>query len=247
MSDYFSDKFIECLERFYGDSGVSDGSFRTYVARYRTICDYLGKDFLEFTEDDAKRYFDGLIQKYINADCKKSSIYSKLTCFSRLAEYIQVVVLLDSYVNPFKNIIINAPSADLQVARIPSAGDVDKILTAAPSKMYYVIFALAFRTALSVKDIVTLRKSSIVESEGILLVRLSKKERLVPLPEDIVVLLKDYISTMSFVDSEGHLFYNEYNNVLTELNIYKRFQRIVEKLGLDSRYSMQRFLKSLIL
>ena len=27
--------------------------------------------------------------------------------------------------------------------------------------------------------------------------------------------------------------------MLTELNIYKRFQRIVEKLGLDSRYSIK--------
>ena len=240
-SEYFSDLFVEYLERFYNSSDLSEDSFRTYVSRLRPLCDTLEKDFLEITETDARLYFDKLLNKCIEGECKRSSVYSKQACYSRIAEYIQVVIGHKGFVNPFRNIMIEAPAPDLQVKRIPTASDVDNILSAAPDKMYYVIFTLAFRTALPLNDIVTLKKTNISVSNGVVVIYLhkGKKERLIPLPEDVVFLLQDYIDSMEYIDEQGHLFYNKYKNVLNGWNIHYCFQQIVSKLGFDSTYSIK--------
>lgn len=241
-SEYFSQDFVECISLFFQTESVSRASMGTYMSRLRTICNELKKDFLEITEDDVDRYFSNLRSLCMVGKGKKSSVYSKWACYNRIGEYIsQLEGYLGSYSNPFSCISLDAPTGELNFHRIPTMADVDKLLSKAPNRTYYLVFVLAFRTAMAVSEIVDLRKSSFSRSEGRLFVQTGAggKKKLLPLPEDVALLVEKHIDAMDYSDSEGHLFYNKYNNVLHEVNIRKCFKSILSKLNLDSTYSIK--------
>lgn len=238
-SEYFSESFIEILDSFFAEVAISESSMGTYISRLRSLCDTLKKDFLEIGEEDVDGYFSALHAKNVAGQCKKSSIYSKWTCFNRIADYVTSYLPEGEYENPFSGITIDSPSPEVKLYRIPTTEDVDKILSKAPNKMYYLVFVLAFRTALTLGEIVDLRISSLAENEGKLFVQIGNKGRILALSEDVSELLQDYISTMPYKDEKGHLFYNQYNNPLTGVNVRKCFRLLLKKLDLDATYSMK--------
>ena len=240
-SEYFSEEFVEYISLFFQTESISRASMGTYLSRLRTICDALKKDFLEITEEDVDRYFSNLRSLCKAGKCKKSSIYSKWACYNRIGEYIVQLVGCEDYVNPFSNISLDIPSNELNFHRIPTMEDVDKILSRVPNRTYYLVFVLAFRTALSVSEIVGLKISSFSKSGDKIFVQTGgrSKKKLLPLPDDVADLVVKHISSMDYQDSEGHLFYNRYNNPLHEVNIRKCFKSILGKLDLDSTYSIK--------
>ncbi len=238
-SDYFSDVFMEYVTLFFETEAVSQSSMLSYMSRLRTLCDTLGKDFLDITEDDADRYFSNLRTACRAGKCERSSVYSKWTCYNRIGGYIERQMGGD-YSNPFSGISLELPSSELVYSRIPTMDDVDKILSKVPNRTYYLVFVLAFRTALSVSEIVRLKVSSFVKSEDKLLIQTQgHKSRLLPLPEDVANLVEGHMASMSFQDEEGHLFYNKYNNALHAVNVRQCFKSILDSLNLDATYSIK--------
>lgn len=242
--DYFSDTFVNCLEDFYKSQQLSDRTFNEYISRIRTITDYLKKDFLDIDKADAESYFASLENKNRNGNAKYSSIYAKRSCFNKIADFIAKECSYVEYVNPFKNIFLKAPTGEIQVNRIPTTAELDKILSSASSEMYYLIYALVYRVALSLEEILSLSLHNIVESNGTYAIHMPAKnpkdsERLVALPDDISALLLSFIDKMTYVDEKGHLFYNKYNNPLNRHNFYTQLKKSFESAGIDYPYTMK--------
>lgn len=239
-SEYFSEEFMDLLDRYFSESPlISNSSKETYVTRLRVLCDALGKDFLEITKDDAEVYFSKLLASCADGSGKKSSVYAKKVFYQKIAQYIIGTGWNERYENPFTDIAVSRPSPDVQYYRIPTTEDVDRILSKAPDKMYYLVFVLAFRTALTLSELVNLKISSFAKNGDNLFVQLGGKKGLLPLSDDVSALVLDYISSMNYVDDEEHLFYNKYNNALTRCNVQKCFREILKKLNLDATYSMK--------
>ncbi len=236
--------FESIFNNYMIENDYSPRTRSEYYRRICMICDWCGKDFFELTREDAQAYFLFLQGQYYAKDISTRTIYSRMNTYSGFANHIQSNHLLDDYINPFTDIKVVTPTNNgLPIRNIPSSASVDRILDSAPDEMYYLVFTLAFRVGLFLSEIVALTLSHVVESNNVIFlhcnVRRTVPERMVPLPDDVGVLLKNYIAHMTYTDEAGHLFYNKYKNPLTCDNVESRIRKIVKSGGFDINYSMR--------
>lgn len=243
-SDYFSDKFVDCFY-LYLDDLASNGAAESYWSVVRILCDYTKKDFLDIDEHDADAFYKYMMVRAQEGSLKNTTVNMRLSCYKNLANFITTNFPTWNYVNPFVRLRPLDYTAGIKPSKIPTLKEIDAILDAAKeSDMYYLIITLAFRVALSVADITSMRLHNVKNNDTGLYLHFAKKsrsdtEKVVPLPEDVSILLSDYINSMPYVDADGHLFYNKYNNPLTMRNVDSAISKYVEKSGIDNKYTLK--------
>jgi len=242
---YFSDIFSDCLAAY-----VSDYSSRTakeYTGAVRALCAYLRKDFLEITPKDAGVFFD-YMKKRVQCESLTVTTYNnRLYCYKNLALYIIANYPDIVFENPFLLIESIPYEISIKASRVPSLEEIDIMLsTCLENPMCYLIFSLAFRASLSSSDIVALKLSYIKQIDNCVTLVFPadashKDVRKVALPEDVSVLLLNYVNAMSYTDSAGHLFYNKYGNPLTLRNLDALVKKLIQKSGISSKYTLKDF------
>lgn len=245
-SKYLSDMF----ERYWRQYAATLKNERT-EAEYRSavslLCDYAKKDFLAITEQDADAYFHYLTKRVIEGTLKKTTLNGRLYILNQVASYITENFPEEHYRNPF---LLVQPERgiknDINPSSIPSLAEIDQFLSHVDSPMYYLIFCMAFRIALSAMDIVSLKLSIVQKFDDNYCLHYPPQDRFTPdrvvvLPKDIEELLLNYISNMSYIDEKGHLFYNKHHNPLTPRNLDAYFERTLKASGIETKYTLKDF------
>lgn len=244
--NFLSELFMDYFAEYVNQNGMSDNTRKEYLYRIRHVCDWCEKDFLDIGVSDAERYFNYLQNLYATGDITRRTIYGRYNTCCNLASFVQGQGSMEGYRNPFASIKIHTPeNTRVPLHSIPSSEAMDIILAKAPDEMYYLVFALAFRVAFSLSEILSLTLSHIVESGDVIFVRCNARKtipaRTVALPEDVANIMRHYIDNMPYVDAEGHLFYNKYKNPLTMDNVNKRLRKIMSECDFDEKYSLRGF------
>lgn len=243
--NYLSELFMGYFENFINQNAMSDNTRKEYLYRIKHICDWCGKDFLDLSVLDAERYFAYLQNQYATQDITRRTIYGRYNTYCNVASFIQNQGV-SGYRSPFTSIKINTPLNNrVPLHSIPSSESMDTILEKAPNEMYYLIFALAFRVAFSISEILSLTLNHVVVSGDETFIRCNARKtipaRTVALPKDIAGILHHYIDNMDYMDTEGHLFYNSRKNVLTMDNVNKRLRKIMNDCNFEENYSLRGF------
>lgn len=242
--EYISNDFLEFFDKFAIAEGISEKTKKEYLYRVNYMVQHLKKDFLDITEADADAYFHTLQVSFYNHDISKRTIYNRYSLYKNLGSYIERQFPEYGYVNAFESIVVNIPdNSQVDITKIPTTAEIDLMLSNAPNQMVYLIIALVYRVGLTSSEIHSLKLPQVVDIEGntfIVMGRGTVKERFVALPEDIKVLLKEYITSLSYMDEEKHLFYNKYNNPLTAVNTCSILSSLTQKCGFgDKKYTFK--------
>ena len=174
--NFISELFMDYFAEFINQNAMSDSTRKEYLYRIRHICDWCEKDFLDISVQDAENYFHFLQNQYVTQDITRRTIYGRYNTYCNVAAFIQNLGV-DGYKSPFTSIKIYTP-VNNQVAlhSIPSSESMDIILEKAPDEMYYLIFALAFRVAFSLSEILTLTINHVVVSDDVTFIRCNARK-----------------------------------------------------------------------
>ena len=244
--EFFIEKFNEYLSVFCA-SLKNQRTAIEYCRCISLICTHFKKDFLEITRDDAITFFSYMENRVALGTLKKSTVNSRNSCYNKVANFITERYPDSGYANAFATIpSMRGVKNNISPSRIPSMSDIDALLSHAPSSMYYLIFCLAFRVALSASDIIGLKAKNVQKIDDNYCIHYPAKnkfspDRVVVLPRDIESLLSKYISELSYLDEEGHLFYNEHKNPLTLRNLDAAFERALKASEIKERYTLKDF------
>lgn len=235
---------LDYLDAYITENGLGVRTKAEYAGRMAQLCRYVGKEFLSISKTDADAYASYLHTRCQNGSISSHTVYSRLNTFRRLSTYIEQCGDVVSYESPFKEMKIVTPAYNgVRIQKVPSSNHLDMILENAPNEMYYLVFSLALRTSLYVSEIVALTTSHILESGDNLFVKCNvrrvSEERTIVLPDDIALLMRNYLSGLSRVDEQGHLFYNRNGNPLTIDNIEKRLRGIIKKAGIEEKFTIR--------
>ncbi len=195
-----------------------------YVGYIRILCEYVCKDFMEITLEDAHRTFHNWKERIRSGELSKKTVCVRLSCYNSLARYIESVEG-DEYRNPFEHIERPEVADKINPLNVPTLEEMDRIMSAASSDtMAFLIFALVSRCAISATNITRITKDSVINEGGRVGLIFSetavyKSDNVVMLPDDVATLFMSYIQLPGFRDKEGHIFYNKHNRPLTIKNL----------------------------
>lgn len=241
--EYYSDKFKQILSD-YKQTLRAERTFVEYTRITALICNFLKKDFLDIDESDAEKYFNTIKASIRTGEVTRKTVGMRLSCCNSISKFIEKQYEEIVYDNPFKGISRPETNACISPTSIPSIEELDAIMTQAKKEgdAVFLIMALATRMSLSSTAIVKLTKNDILEENGLHYLKTepvsTKPANLIMVPSDVDTILTHYISLME-TDSEGHLFFNKYNNPLTIRNLDTITKRVVKASGVTTQYTIK--------
>lgn len=245
FSEYMSENFIEDILLPFLQRAKTKRTAVEYVGYLRILSDYLQKDFLDITEEDASHVFDNWRGRVFSGTLSKKTVCVRLSCYRSLSKYIMEEYgdLYPNFINPFEDIERPEINDSLKYESIPSMEEIDAIFSQAQDdKMYYLILSLATRACLPSSKITKITRSSISIDDNIvgLHIKDSKgNENFIVLPDDVGELLLTYLDELTSVDEAGHIFYNKHGHPLTIKNLDTRITQLVNAAGLENHYTLK--------
>lgn len=220
-----------------------------YLRNINEFSNYIGKDILQASKQDANNYVDYLDVKVKNGDLSPKSCYNKISSVSSFYTFLATKYEDEHIVNYMLD--VNRPDIDILVSkdRIASYEDIDKILNVArmmPDKTMFTLLTIIIKCGLTLSEISNLKKGphgNIIQDKngnyGILF--MSKyKNRFVKLPDDVITILNDYLDSRT--DDEPYVFVQQNGSKLNERAVERRMARIVKKaLGTAANLTIRDF------
>lgn len=245
---YYSEVFSDILADYLSQVRNSRTAYE-YEGYVMLLCNYCKKDFLDIREEDARSFFNYMESKRENGSLSGKTICVRLSCYRAITRYIQKEYEDLALHNAFASIKRPNVSDEICKINIPSMEELDLVLSAAKAEpVYYCILALATRLALSATNIIKLTTHNIQVIDNRVVLQISqeskrKEEFFVRLPEDVAMILSDYMDTLSEeqLDAAGHLFYNRHGHPMTLKNLDDGITRIIKRSGLIKKYTMKDF------
>lgn len=239
---YMSEYFAERIYPAFASTKKKQRTAEDYFKAARMICDFSKKDFLLLTKEDAKAYFEYLKKQEAEGKISSRTIKVRFVGYNQLARFICAGYPEQMKENPFEHIALPFTEEHIKYQRIPTMGEIDKLLTAAwDDEQMFLILCLICRMGLTASETVRLKKQQIVEIDektiGIIcLEKDGKTEVLRPIPEDVKDLLLDFIKNNGV---ENELFHNEWNKPLTERNLDYLIKKYSALAGIETKCSVK--------
>lgn len=246
-SPYFSETFYGTIWPRYSSTIRNHRTAAEYFSNICHVCDYLEKDFLSISCEDAYRYADYLNSMYSHEKLSLKTINARIGTCRRMSDFIAQNGIIDGYNAPFSDIKVLPVNDNVSVNNIPSMKEFDAILSAAKDdEQLYLILALAGRAALNASTILRLRQGNIIEKDEHVCLYLAQtsafnQDRVIVLPKDVGSLLMEYLENHNFNSTDGHIFFNKHGRPLTLRNLDAAVEKVVRASGIDHRYTIKDF------
>ena len=243
-SIYFSDKFINILT-IYCDNRRSKRTAKEYWSVCRIICDFLQKDFLEISREDAKKYFDYLEEECQKGNIKDTTINHRFYVCKSVAMQVNNISPELGFGQPFSYFSSLEIDPELKANKLASTKDIDKLLIACEDNLkMYLMISLAYRMALSTSEVANIKEDDFTYTDGELYLTVTSDAigadyKLLRVPEDIEILINKYLSVREYADENRYLFYNRVKKKITVRNIDSMFMGVVARAGLKTRYTFK--------
>lgn len=233
---YLRKEFKDYLEHFLANHIRAERTKVEYRRNVAMLCNYLKKDFLDISEDDASSFLSYMAKRVSDGELTKETYNVRKACFNVIAQYIVDEHPEEGFENPFSWHMPYKVVEGIRVKAIPSLSDADKLLEESrENKMYYLIFSMVLRMALTSSEIISLKKDRIQLVDGGLCVVFTNANgsisRAIRVPEDVEELLLDYLK--SWHSADDYLFHNKYKNPLTLRNLDTAVKKYATKAGVS--------------
>ncbi len=248
LSDYCSDDFKSYMKQFSVQVIDNPATLTEYIGNVNMLCEYCHKDFLDIGYDNARQYIDFLTGRYHNRQISRKTIYSRLSEYNTIAQYVEDTFSETGYTNPFK--LIKRPEIDwndIDPKRIPSMNQMDEVMSKAMESgiQTYAMFALATRACMTKSDILHLKRDYIVKEEGRTYLHYPAKkksgnDRYIPLPKDLAVIVDEF-NDYCIPNEDGYMFLNESGNTLSERMAEYTIAKLIESCDFDEHFTLKDF------
>lgn len=235
---YISNEIRTLFWPLYARKLKSDKSRKTYWSDIVSFTEILKKDFLEITQEDVDYFYYYHTKK---APVKLATLQKKfreLSAFSDfIAENITGILGRDIIFENYFFSYLTELNAQVQMAKghIPTVQEMDKLLQLAAKNniMHYAIFTLIYRCAVRPSELIRIRPADFLYNpEGCYLkVGEKKKERIIPLPEDVTDILEQYKRTR--LQQIPSFFYNKAHMPFNERALERLVQEYAENAGIS--------------
>ena len=235
-SIYMSEFFLNEIFPAFATKFKAETTVNEYFSAMCLYCDYMKKDFLDETFDDAISYSNYLKSKISDGSFATSTYIVRLSSYRAMEDFLTKFypgVLSDT---PWHK--IQRPHLDSSISpeRIPSITQLDMLLEKSKDlgTMWYVLISLVIRCALTANEVISLKKSDFqIEGDHMYLHLDTKrrdvkftKERQLRLTDDVRELIEKHIATMEYCDDSGHLFYNNRKKALSQKNLQDALHKL---------------------
>lgn len=241
-SAYYSEKISGTLLPMFLKSYTNQRTSKEYNNYINALCDYLKKDFLDITYEDAQKYYNFLYSKHFYGYISQKTIDSRFSCYRTFGRFISENDLHDGYKNPFLKIRPKTIDDTIDITNIPAMQELDMIMNSCKNDMFFLILALAGRAAMKTSEILHIRCSDITIDGETVIIEMHRKNansRFVILPDDVSALMIKYLENYVAYGEGQYLFYNRYHNPLTSRNLDAAVKRIVKKSGVPHCYTLK--------
>lgn len=213
----------------------SDTTIPSYLADIDEIMNYFQKDFLNIGKKDIEKYFQKLQMQVEQDILKPSTMAKKFRELHSFAEFIcenrEKYMIDTSFQDGFLPYLKYVAKQEKYTKSIP-VEHIDRLFDAAKEdKMAYTILILLYRTGLSSREIVNLKYDDFAAYDNGAYVSVSGRKELCYLPEDVFVVLEQYMKQKP--ESE-HLFINSRGNPLNLMYISRMMKKYTERAGIPS-------------
>lgn len=235
-SEYMSDFFVNEVFPAFATGFKAKTTVNEYFSAICLYCDFMKKDFLDETFDDAMGYANYLQARIKDGKFATSTYIVRMSAYRAMEDFLMKFYPGTLTDTPWHK--IQRPHLDSSISpeRIPSIEQLDMLLERSKDlgPMWYVLIALVIRCALTATEVISLKKTDFqVEGDYMYLhldtkrrdVKLTK-ERQLRLTDDVRELVEKHIATMPFCDEAGHLFYNSRKKALSQKNLQDNLHKI---------------------
>ncbi len=236
----------DTLERFQDYLTVELRLSRQTVDTYMRECRMLSR----FSEDegqsvadlDANEIVSYLVQRRGAQGVDQRTVAKIISAIRALYQFL----VIDDYRPDNPALLLEVPRAEQRVPGVLRVDEIDTLLasidTSTPRGMRdRALFELIYSCGLRISEAVELRLNSIHVREGLVRVRgKGDRERLVPLGEEAVQRLADYLERgrpqlLRPKKRTDMLFLNNRGEGLSRKGMWKRFRELVGKTGIDAK------------
>lgn len=212
----------------------------------------IGHDPLKLTLDEAKEYYNYLINRINNNSLSYSTAVTRLSTVRSICDFIENYSSAHGlkYNNFFKEISLPEADKTIKEEDIPSIKDIDSILKVIKKnkdEKSFLIVSLTVKCALTSSEISSINYENIVmDTFGNLCINLPPKgrgkvSRFIKLSDDVAKLLDNYINKNSI--NTGPIFINKRKTRIkprdTERMIEKYCDICIQNKLIKKKYTMQ--------
>lgn len=244
-SEYMTEYFIEDIFPAFSNTIKAERTKVEYFSAICLYCDFMQKDFLEQTMNDALDYTMSLTAKISDGKFSKTTLVTRISCYRKLEEFIRDFYGEDMCKRCWAKIQMPSLDSSISKDRIPSVEDIDILLDNAKSEgfMWYVIISLVVKCALTASELVNIRRDNFINEHGEVYIYLADKgrpvnfqeKRYMKMPKDMRDLFLSYIVTVP-KDSDV-IFFNNAGRPLTLKNIDDALKRMYA--GYKKKYTIK--------
>ncbi|MDD3128883.1 MAG: site-specific tyrosine recombinase XerD [Candidatus Izemoplasmatales bacterium] len=223
----------------------------TITSYERDLNDYLDfikknyeiKDYNKISQEHIKNYVKSLTRK----DIKATSITRKLSSIHSFHKYLSNEDLVDRDVSEK----IKKPKTKKSLPTVLNIQEINAIINLTYKTdetldlRNRALLELAYGSGLRVSELLDLNIADLHLNKGLVTVfGKGSKERIVPLGENTIQALKDYIiNARPILDpkSQNTLFVNKFGNKLSRIGFYKIVQNLADKASINKKISPHTF------
>lgn len=179
------------------------------------------------------------LKKLKEKNYTKKAIARKIASLRSFFKFLTINEFIDK--NPMST--IKSPKVKLEesLPKFLTVSDIEiifnklkdrSIFNSRKSQRYYLIVRLLYSTMARVSELCSIKIKNVDFDKGYIRLRgKGNKERIVPVDQKTIEILKDYLSDRMFYNSEDYLLVNTRNNRLNPRVVQADIKRIKEKCG----------------
>lgn len=213
----------------------SETTEKSYRADITEIMSYFEKDFLKINDSDVQEYFEWMEHRVKKGEMMPGTMAKKFRELHSFAEYIcencerfKVNDTFQDWYYPYLKLVAKQ---EKHVRSIP-VEHMDRLLEAAQENlMEYCVLVLMYRAGLCSTEIIGLKMKDLAEYENGVYAFPEKRKNACYIPEDAVVVLKQYLKER---EDHTYLFYNKRRNPLNTMYISRMMKKYTDRAGLPS-------------
>ena len=234
FSDYIED-FLLSKEI---EEGCSPATIKAYNYDLQKFINLVGDIDLE--SPIIKQQIRVFLKKLKDLDYAKKSIGRKIACLKSYFKFLTINEYLDK--NPM--LAIKSPRIKIEesLPKFLELSDIELLFKklkdrtlfhSKKSQRYYLEVRLFYSTMARIGELVNIKIRDIDFNNKFMRLRgKGNKERLVPIDNKTIEIIKEYLEKRIFYDSEDYLLINVYDKKLSTRSIQNDFQDIKKKLNL---------------
>lgn len=225
---------LEDFWALYEKQLKSEKTKRTYWSDIISFIKFVKKDFLDISQNDVDLFY---LYHTKEKPIKLATLQKKFRELSAFSDFISDNIASrlgdDVYFENYFYGKLAELNALVKMAKghIPTIREMDKLLKAAKGNiMHYAMFTLIFRCAVKPSELLKIRLSDFMESQGHRFLEIGEKSsrRIIPLPEDVAAVLDQFD-----LKREKNTSYYFYKTPLEKLN-ERTLERMVQDYALKA-------------